>query len=265
MIAVRQKGSGEPVLVLHGLGGDASQAMGLVPDGLALRKVAPELPGHGATDLTGDDELDFESFADTVAEVVHRQASGSAVPVVGVSMGAGIALTLAVRHPALARRLILIRPAHLDTSPAPNLACFRTIAALLRAGHDGVNGQQRFRDTDAYRSVLAASPAMAASLLGQFVRPHARVRARVLDAIATRLPLPDPGAYRRIKVPALVLGAPDDPVHDLAIAHEWAERLPGGRFAELPVKGLDPSEHQQALLDAVAAELSRSGGDLGDE
>lgn len=264
MICYQEAGSGEPVLVLHGLGGDAAQSLRLVPDGLPVRRIAPELPGHGETDLAPTDELDFESFADAVADVVRRRAPWRSVPVVGLSMGAGVALTLAARYPQLVQGLILIRPSHLDASPVPNLGAFRTIAALLRDGHDGADGQERFRRTDAYATVAATSATAAASLLEQFVRPEARRRARVLDAMATRLPLPHRDAYLRISVPALVLGAPGDPVHDVAIAREWAARLRRGRFMELPVKGLNPSDHLDALQAAVAAELRSARGDLGE-
>ena len=128
MIGYRDIGSGPPVLLLHGLGGDAGQSLGLVPDSLLWRRIAPEMPGHGSTELSEDDELTFEAFGDAAAEVLDRRAPGQRVPVAGVSMGAGVALALATRHPELVKRLILIRPSHLDTSPVPNLAAFVEIA-----------------------------------------------------------------------------------------------------------------------------------------
>ena len=255
MIGYRDIGSGPPVLLLHGLGGDAGQSLGLVPDSLLWRRIAPEMPGHGSTELSEDDELTFEAFSDAAAEVLDRRAPGQRVPVAGVSMGAGVALALATRHPELVKRLILIRPSHLDASPVPNLAAFVEIAGLLESGHDRRDGQDLFAGGVTYRAMLTAAPAMAMSLLGQFTRPRAAQRARVLREMATRLPLPSPDAYRGIDVPTLVLGAPGDPVHDIGIAREWAQRIPGARFESLPRKGLDATAHTEALQAAVAAEL----------
>lgn len=255
MIGYRDVGAGAPVVLLHGLGGDAGQSLGLLPDGTPGRRIAPELPGHGATELLASTELSFEAFADAVADVLDHLAPGGSLPVAGVSMGAGVALALATRRPDLVERLILIRPSHLDTSPVPNLAAFGEIAELLESGHRGEAGVERFTATGTYRTIVAGAPAMAASLLGQFTRPLAAERWPVLRELATRLPLPSPADYRRIGVPALVLGAPGDPVHDIAIAREWARRIPGARFAELPRKDLDAAVHTRALQAAVAAEL----------
>ena len=44
-------------------------------------------------------------------------------------------------------------------------------------------------------------------------------------------------------------------VHDIGIAREWAQRIPGARFESLPRKGLDATAHTEALQAAVAAEL----------
>lgn len=260
MIGYADVGTGSAVLLLHGLGGDAQQALGLVPGDLPWRRIAPELPGHGATELSATGELSFEAFADAAAEVLLQLVPGRRVPVVGVSMGAGIALALATRYSALVERLILVRPSHLDTSPVPNLAPFVEIAALLEAGHDGAAGQELFKATDTYRSVLAASPAMAASLLGQFTRPDAARRAPVLREMATRLPLSGPDAYARVTAPTLVLGAPDDPVHDIAIARAWARRIRGALFLPLPRKDVDARPHLEALQVTIAAELGVSKG-----
>ena len=59
---------------------------------------------------------------------------------------------------------------------------------------------------------------MAQSLLGQFARPHARDRARVLIDMPNSLPRPDGAAYGELNVPTLVVGAPGDPCHPFTLA-----------------------------------------------
>jgi pimeloyl-ACP methyl ester carboxylesterase len=70
------------------------------------RVIGVELQGHGHTPDTGR-AMSFERFADDVAELVDRVASGGPVDVWGYSLGALTATSLAVRHPAKVRRLVL--------------------------------------------------------------------------------------------------------------------------------------------------------------
>jgi len=77
------------------------------------RVIGIELQGHGHTPDTGR-AMSIERFADDVAELISRVADGGPVDVWGYSLGALTATSLAVRHPATVRRLVLaasnIRP-----------------------------------------------------------------------------------------------------------------------------------------------------------
>lgn len=186
-ISYARVGAGPPVLLLHGLGGDHRQALDLLPADLHRTRLAPDLPGHGDADLLPGEPVSFAAFAGHVAALLDAQGL-TAVPVAGVSMGAGIATALAASRPDLISRLILIRPAWLDVAPPPNLAAFPEVAYLLATlGPDA--GAEAFRATAVFRELSAAAPAMALSLLGQFSRPQAATRARVLAEMPADLPL----------------------------------------------------------------------------
>ena len=77
------------------------------------RVIGVELQGHGHTPDTGR-AMSIERFADDVAELIDRVAGGGPVDVWGFSLGALTATSLALRHPAKVRRLVLaasnIRP-----------------------------------------------------------------------------------------------------------------------------------------------------------
>jgi pimeloyl-ACP methyl ester carboxylesterase len=77
------------------------------------RVIGIELQGHGHTPDTGRD-MSIDRFADDVAEMIDRVARGGPVDVWGFSLGALTATSLALRHPAKVRRLVLaasnIRP-----------------------------------------------------------------------------------------------------------------------------------------------------------
>jgi pimeloyl-ACP methyl ester carboxylesterase len=68
--------------------------------------IGVELQGHGHTPDTGR-AMSIERFADDVAELIDRVVGGGPVDVWGFSLGALTATSLAVRHPAKVRRLVL--------------------------------------------------------------------------------------------------------------------------------------------------------------
>lgn len=255
------EGDGDAVLLLHGLGGDHQQSLGLLPADLAARRVAPDLPGHGDTDLVPGEQLTFAAFAQHTADTFDTLTAAGlipngALPVVGVSMGAGVAVALAASRPDLVAALVLIRPSWLDVAPPPNLAAFPVVGRCLR--DIGIeDGPTALRATAEYQAVAAQSPAMAASLLGQFARPDAVARSRVLDDLPASLPLPDRDAYLRLDVDTLVVAAPDDPVHAEQVALTLRSWIPHARLETVPAKGLDATPHQRAVQHVVARELLR--------
>ena len=261
-LAVSIAGSGRPILALHGLGADHIQAQRLLPQTPGIQVIAPDLPGHGDTDLEPHEPISFSHFADHVAGVLDRRHRTGQIrepiSVVGVSMGAGIALALAHRRPDLVAHLVLVRPAWLDVTPPAHLAIFPLVGGLLQA-HGPTLGAQVMRDTALFRRIGARSPAMAASVLGQFERPAAALRARVLIEMPYSAPLPSPQTLTTLTTPALVIGAPDDPVHPLWLAQALALRLPHARLAVVPRKALDPAEHDDAVRSEVASALSVPG------
>jgi pimeloyl-ACP methyl ester carboxylesterase len=102
-----ERGQGEPLVLLHGGAVDSRFFEHNVP-ALADRfhVITTDLWGHGRTaDREGPFSLD--SFATDVAELIERVAGGPA-HVLGHSIGAGVALTLALRRPELVRQMVQI-------------------------------------------------------------------------------------------------------------------------------------------------------------
>jgi pimeloyl-ACP methyl ester carboxylesterase len=103
-------GAGQPLIMLHG-GVSASEAFGQNLTELAkTRKViALHLQGHGCTkDI--DRPLRFEFMADDVAALMALLKIEKA-DVLGYSLGGGVALQTAIRHPAAVNRLIVVSAA----------------------------------------------------------------------------------------------------------------------------------------------------------
>src|SRR5262249_1823636 len=133
------RGEGPAFLFQHGLGAQAQQPVELAGEALPVRLVAMSGRGHGATRPLGDLRLlAIDAFAEDLAALApplgRRRASGG-----GISMGAAVALRLAVRQPARVERLVLVRPAWLTQAAPPHLEVLRLVARHLRAaGRGGV-------------------------------------------------------------------------------------------------------------------------------
>ena len=99
-------GSGEPLVLLPG-GFWTIEAMGeIVPQLAATRRViGVELQGHGHTaDI--DRPLRYEFMADDIAALI-RHLGLERADVFGYSLGGGVGLQTAIRHPEVVRKLVL--------------------------------------------------------------------------------------------------------------------------------------------------------------
>lgn len=98
---------GRPLVLLHGALSTIDTSFGKVLPALAKGRqvIAVELQGHGHTaDI--DRPLSYEGMADDVAALLRHLGIGSA-DVYGYSMGGGVALQVAIRHPALVSKLVV--------------------------------------------------------------------------------------------------------------------------------------------------------------
>jgi pimeloyl-ACP methyl ester carboxylesterase len=100
-------GEGPPLVLLHGALSATGTSFGALLPGLARSRqvIAVEQQAHGRT-ADVDRPLTIEQMAeDTVALMRHLHLERA--DLFGYSLGAGIALQVAVRHPGLVRKLVL--------------------------------------------------------------------------------------------------------------------------------------------------------------
>ena len=114
------RGEGPPVLLLHGLGGQASSMAPLVPGltGLARRVVLLELPGHGRSPEPLHGPLsarEYGAVAIACAEELQREHD-SKVVLVGNSLGGALALYTAHERPELCAGVAGLNPAGAELS-----------------------------------------------------------------------------------------------------------------------------------------------------
>jgi len=144
------KGTGSPVLLLHGLGGQASSMAPLVPAlvPLAPRVVLLELPGHGRSPDPVHGPLSAREYGSVIiacAEEMQREHGGEKVVVVGNSLGGALALYTAHERPDLCAGVVGLNPAGAELSD-------EAMNALPRAFPDANLGAARMAGLLFYRT-----------------------------------------------------------------------------------------------------------------
>src|ERR671936_197276 len=145
-------GGGEPLLLVHGLGGAAANWLALAPLLLPGRAMlVPDLPGHGGSEALPAAQS-LNAYADRLALLLDRPAA-----VVGHSLGGAIALRLAIRRPELVSALVLAGAAGIS-SGTRRARYALAMTALLKPG-------QRIAP---YRRRVARSAALKTLVFGRW-------------------------------------------------------------------------------------------------
>jgi pimeloyl-ACP methyl ester carboxylesterase len=221
-------GAGSPLLLVHGLGGAASNWVELAP-ALARRHrvLALDLPGHGGSSpLPAAPTL--SPFADAVAAVVELEGMAPAA-VVGHSLGGVVALRLALRRPDTVHALVLAAAAGISSGtrarqaaltalllarPARAVAPFRGLVARIGWLRYPIFGYFEVSDP------LALSPAAVDGFLaGAELHTDVTTAGRALVADDPRTELD------RVRCVCLVLAGARDHMVPVDDAIEYARRL----------------------------------------
>jgi pimeloyl-ACP methyl ester carboxylesterase len=256
-------------VLLHGLGADRRQPLELFSPVVAATTpgdtvIALDVRAHGTSPLlgsAGDFALDALAgeLATAVAASSGRAAETDPVTLIGISMGAALALRIALGEMLPVRRAVFVRPAFTSESLPPNLRAFPVIAELL-ARLGPAEGAAAFRESSLYQHVAAASPLGGRGLLGQFTAPDAAARAVRLSEIPRNSAYRDPAELAVLAergVRSLVVAAPRDPVHPVTVAEEWAVGL-GAPLLRVPARD-DGQPAQTAALRAGIEEWLAAG------
>ena len=108
-------GSGPPIVLVHGLGGMASNWRLVAPELAAERRViVPELPGHGGS-APLEEAQNIDPYADAVLAVADAEDAVPA-PWVGHSLGGLVGLRAAVRRPDAITGLVLAAGAGISSA-----------------------------------------------------------------------------------------------------------------------------------------------------
>jgi pimeloyl-ACP methyl ester carboxylesterase/SAM-dependent methyltransferase len=135
--AVLEGGAGPPVVLLHGPSGYAAHWTDVIAGLVASHRViAPDLPGHGASEMTGG-PLDTAHVLEWLRALIERTCM-SPPALVGQLLGGAIAARFAIAHGPRLSRLVLVDTFGLrEFQPAPEfgLALSQFLAQPTTATH----------------------------------------------------------------------------------------------------------------------------------
>lgn len=254
-------GEGSPVLLVHGLGGAASNWVELAP-ALArdYRVLAPDLPGHGGSSpLPAVPNL--EPYADRLGLVLEREAMAPAV-VVGHSLGCVIALRLAMRLPELVRGLVLVSAAGIGSSTRRARQAL-WLSTFVRPGRLIAPHRKRIARSSRLRAVVwggwatpdgtAVSPAATVGLLeGLSLHTDTAGAAMALADDDPRVEL------ERVSCPSMLVWGARDPQTPINDGFEYARRLGASLRVVAGAGHLTIAERPEACLDAIRSLLDSS-------
>ena len=256
-------GEGEPVVLIHGWNGSAFSFRHTIPE-LAprYRVVAPDLIGFGYSDRPAHGDYSLTGQAGLVAGVMDRLGIERAA-VIGHSMGGGVAMRLALRHPERVTRLALVDSVTVaEQRRAVRFA--NLLRPLLPLAAPFTLHRERFRRA-AFRSAVHDPARITPETLEGYFRPmHMRGHLRALAQQLSDRHGDELLAPERIEQPVLVLWGEQDRWLPVAHGEELVRQLPHAEWRVVPCAGHLPLEEQAGFCNrALLAFLEASPAPVG--
>ena len=267
-------GAGKPLLMVHGLGGNALNWMAVGP-ALAERHhaIAIDLAGFGQTPLH-DRSATVGANAELVSKFIDK-VIGEPVVLVGNSMGGHIAILESADHAQQVTECVLVDPAvpiPITQAPRPNPLILGVAAAMSIPGLADVLVQYRVRrlgSESVVREALALACADPSRVDPNVVEAHVQLtrerahlglqnsRAFVQASRSIALRMADPRFWTRVKnvkAPTLVIHGSLDHISPLAAARDLVRRRPDWTLRVLEGVGHVPMMETPALFLSVLLE-----------
>lgn len=264
-------GDGTPLVMVHGLGGNALNWMDVGPSLAAHHHaVALDLAGFGQTPMFNRSAA-VGANAELVAGFV-KELFDEPVVLMGNSMGGHISVLIGADRPELVERIVLVDPAipgvHVRR-PAP--AMLGVMAALSVPGLAETVLDRRLRSVTPEQlahETLALVCADPSRLSEAIVDAHVQLtrernglgtqnrRAFLQATRSLGLRMADPRFWshaRRVKAPVLVIHGELDGLIPLAAARELVRRVPGWKLEVLKGVGHVPMMETPALFMRVVS------------
>jgi len=256
---VEERGSGPPLLLLHGFTGRASSWLPFAAHWPGLRLLAVDLIGHGDSDAPPDiARYCMEACVDDLAAVLDALGV-ERTALLGYSMGGRTALHIALRHPKRVSALVLESASPGISDPAERAARVRSDEELAdRIERDGIEMfVDYWQSLPLWESQERLPEAQKAALRAQRLRNSKVGLANSLRGMGAGAQEPLMDRLPQISVPTLFLAGALDSRY-VGLARAMSERVAGSEVRIIPDAGHAAHfERPEAFAAEVSAFLAR--------
>jgi 4,5:9,10-diseco-3-hydroxy-5,9,17-trioxoandrosta-1(10),2-diene-4-oate hydrolase len=252
-------GSGEPVVMIHGIGDSTyswrENAPALVEAG--FRVVLVDQPGFGLSAIPAEGwTYSVENQAEAVLRVVDCLGIGR-FQLVGHSLGGGESLYLAWKHPERVGRVAVLSPASQRTSCPFGLGSDLVARAsgtrwfTARALQSAYYRPERVSDVmiDEYARLLDRPGRMGTGVLGGVCRDYF---SPAYDQM-TR-------SYGELEPPLLIVWGEQDTWHPIEFGTKLRAAVPASRLEIVPEAGHNVQQERSDLVNPLLIRFLRGGG-----
>lgn len=241
------------VLFIHGLGSSADRWLD-IPDALSmagLHTIAMDLPGFGLSDKPGDMDYTIGQLTRHVADFIpqagmakDKESSTNKTSVVGHSLGGYVAAQLAVDHPELIDRLVLVDTSGMLEGPTP----------LLQLYHDAAMSPTRESVRAIFQQLVADPIRIADALVDGFIyritQPGAKraFKSAFENSVYNQI---GAGRLKQIggsKIPTLIIWGRHDNLIPLEYSKIFQEAIEGSRVEIVEDAGHAPFAEKPAIV-----------------
>lgn len=256
--AVLEGGDGPPVVLLHGPGEFAATWLRVIPDLVTThRVVAPDLPGHGASD-GADGPLDADHVLAWLGELIERTCP-SPPALVGHVLGGAIAARFAINQGDRISRLVLVDALGLSRFRPSLRFALTMIAFRARPTERTYNRfmRQCSFDLDGLREQMGERWEPFVSYNLNLARaPSAKAVNRLMRELG--LPRISPEDLVRIAVPTTLIWGRHDRANRLQIAEAASARYGWPLHVIEDCADDPPRDQPEAFLEALRIALGAS-------
>ena len=255
---------GSPILLVHGFGTCAFLWREVGPELASANRTAfaVDLFGYGESDRPFDAQFGIASQSDYLDHALTALRLSKAT-IVGVDLGAAVAMHLAYSRPERVERLVLVNPIAFDEIPADDIKTLQrnTARFAIRVSRGLLGAAPLVREL-LERSV-AGPDKMPERLVARYMAPY--VGQEGLNHLLTLARAVDGEDMADIELgqldcPTLIVWGDQDRFLSPKMADRLADTIPGSRLVRLPGTGrLVPEEAPETLANMILEFVGAAG------